>query len=144
MVLVVIVVQSLWCVWLFANTWTAAFPASLSFTISWSLLKLMSIESVMPYRPSHPLSSPSPLALNLSQHPSLFQWVGSLHQVTKVLELQLQLCFNHLFYLQIKCADYMIETLTWLRVTFSRMRPSISPKHLSGRLKISKQIDLVI
>ena len=39
---------------------------------------------------SDPLSSPSPLALNLSQCQSLFQWVGSLHQVAKVLELQLQ------------------------------------------------------
>ena len=33
---------------LFANPWTAACQASLSFTITWSLLKLMSIESVMP------------------------------------------------------------------------------------------------
>ena len=39
---------------------------------------------------SHPLPSPSPPALNLSQHQGLFQWVGSLHQVAKVLELQLQ------------------------------------------------------
>ena len=35
-------------------------------------------------QPSHPLSSPSLLALNLSQHQSLFQWVGSSHQVAKV------------------------------------------------------------
>ena len=41
-------------------------------------------------QPSHPLSSPSPSALNLSQNQGLFQWVGSLHQVTKVLELQLK------------------------------------------------------
>ena len=39
---------------------------------------------------SDPLSSPSPLALNLSQHQSLFQWVNSLYQVAKVLELQHQ------------------------------------------------------
>ena len=45
--------------------------ASLSFTISQSLLKLMSIESVMPS--NHPLLSPSPPALNLSQHQGLFQ-----------------------------------------------------------------------
>ena len=38
----------------------------------------------------HPLSSPSPPALNLSQHQDLFQWVGSLHQVAKVLVLHLQ------------------------------------------------------
>ena len=42
-------------------------------------------------QPSHPLSSSSPLALNLFQHQGLFQWVGSSHQVAKVLELQLQL-----------------------------------------------------
>ena len=41
-------------------------------------------------QPSHPLSSPSPPAFNLSQHQGLFQWVNSLHQVAKVLELQLQ------------------------------------------------------
>ena len=39
---------------------------------------------------SHPLSTPSPPALNLSQHQGLFQWVNSLHQVAKVLEFQLQ------------------------------------------------------
>ena len=41
-------VQSLSHVWLFGTPWTAAFQASLSITNSWSLLKLMSIESVMP------------------------------------------------------------------------------------------------
>ena len=39
---------------------------------------------------SHPLSPPSHPAINLSQHQGLFQWVGSWHQVAKVLELQLQ------------------------------------------------------
>ena len=34
-------------------------------------------------QPSHPLSSPSPPALNLSQHPGLCQWVSSAHQVAK-------------------------------------------------------------
>ena len=41
-------------------------------------------------QPSHPLSSPSPPAFNLSQHQGLFQWVSSLHQVAKVLDFQLQ------------------------------------------------------
>ena len=41
-------------------------------------------------QPSHPLSSPSPPALNLSQNPGLFKWVSSSHQVAKVLEFQLQ------------------------------------------------------
>ena len=43
-----VVVQSLNCVQLFATPWTAAHQASLSFTISWSLHKLMSIDLVMP------------------------------------------------------------------------------------------------
>ena len=41
-------------------------------------------------QPSHPLSSSSPPTFNLSQHQGLFQGVSSSHQVTKVLELQLQ------------------------------------------------------
>ena len=41
-------VQSLSCVWLLASSWTVAHQTSLSITISWSLLKLMSIELVMP------------------------------------------------------------------------------------------------
>ena len=40
-------------------------------------------------QPSHPLSSPSPLAPNPSQHQSLFQWVNSAHEVAKILEFQL-------------------------------------------------------
>ena len=41
-------------------------------------------------QPSHPLLSPSPPALNPSQHQGLFKWVSSSHQVAKVLEFQLQ------------------------------------------------------
>ena len=37
-------------------------------------------------QPSHPLLSPSPPALNLSQHQGLFKWVSSSHQGAKVLE----------------------------------------------------------
>ena len=44
--------------------------------------------------PPHPLSSPSPLALNLSKH-QVFSNVGSLHQVAKVLELQVQHQYLH-------------------------------------------------
>ena len=41
-------------------------------------------------QPCHPLLSPSPPALSLSQHQGLFQWVSSLHHVAKVLKFQLQ------------------------------------------------------
>ena len=74
---------------LFATPWTPARQASLSITNSRSLLKLMSIESVMPSKHLI-LSSPSPPAFNLSQHQGLFKWVSSSHQVAKLLEFQLQ------------------------------------------------------
>ena len=78
-------VQSLSRVWLFVTPWIAARQASLSVTNFWSLLRPMSIELVMP---SNHL--PSPPAPNPSQHQGLFQWVSSSHEVTKLLEFQLQ------------------------------------------------------
>ena len=60
--------QSLSCVCLFATLWTATHQASLSFTISWSLLKFMSIESVMP---SNYLVLCCPLLLLPSIFPSI-------------------------------------------------------------------------
>ena len=61
-------VQSLSCVRLFATPWTAACQASLSITNSWSLLRLMSIESVMP---SNHLIFCRPLLLLPSIFPSI-------------------------------------------------------------------------
>ena len=43
-------VQLLSCILLFVTPWTATHQTSLSFTISWSLLKLMSTESVIPFK----------------------------------------------------------------------------------------------
>ena len=62
------VVQSLSCIQLFAIPWTAARQATLSFTISRSLLKLMSVESVMP---SNHLILCCPLLLPPSIFPSI-------------------------------------------------------------------------
>ena len=61
-------VQLLIRVQLFVTPWTAAHQASLSITNSWSLLKVMSIESVMPSNHLFLCLSPSPPAFNLSQH----------------------------------------------------------------------------
>ena len=61
-------VQSLSPVWLFATPWTVACQASLSFTISWSLLRFMSIELVMP--PNH-LTLWRPFFLLLSIFPRI-------------------------------------------------------------------------
>ena len=63
-----VIVQSLSCVVLFVIPWTAAHQASLSFTISKSLLKLMSIESMMP---SNHLILCHPLLLLPSVFPSI-------------------------------------------------------------------------
>ena len=65
-------VQMLNHVQFFATPWTAALHASLPITNSWSLPKLKSIESDA-IQPSHPLLSPSPPALNVSQHQGLFK-----------------------------------------------------------------------
>ena len=62
------VVQSLSCVWPFVTLWTLAHQASLSFTISWTLLKLMSIVSMMP---SNHLIICFPLLLLPSIFPSI-------------------------------------------------------------------------
>ena len=59
-----------------ATPWTAAHQASLS-SVSWSLLKLIHWVSDA-IQPSHPLSSPSPSALNLSQH-QVFSNESALH-----------------------------------------------------------------
>ena len=66
--LVVVVVESLNCIQLFVTSWTAACQASPSFIISWSLLKLISLELVMP--PNH-LILRHPLLLLLSVFPSI-------------------------------------------------------------------------
>ena len=71
-----LVAQVLSHVRLFATLWTAARQTSLFFAISRILLKLKSIESLMPSNQDdkcHLLSSPSPPAFNLSQHQGLFQ-----------------------------------------------------------------------
>ena len=60
-------------------------------------------------QPSHPLFLPFPLALNVSQHQSLFQWVISLQQVAKVLELQLY----HQSFQWIFRVDFFWNWLVW-------------------------------
>ena len=72
------------------NPWTAAHQASLAFhyLLEFAQTHVHWVGDAI--QPSHPLLPPSPSALNLSQHQGLFQWISSLRQVTKVLELLLQ------------------------------------------------------
>ena len=82
------VVQLLSHLQLFATPGAVAFQALLSFTVSQSLLKLCPPSSLF-----HPTISSSVTsfssALHLSQHQGLFQWVGSSHQMAKLLKLKL-------------------------------------------------------
>ena len=76
-------VQLLSRVRLFVTPWSAAHQASLPITNSWSIqTHVHRVDDAI--QPSHPLSSPSPPAFNLSQHQGLFKWVSSV-------EFQLQL-----------------------------------------------------
>ena len=60
-------------------------------------------------RSSHPLSSPFPPAFNLSQHQGLFQWISSLNQVDKVLEVQL----HHQSFQWIFRTDFLQDWVVW-------------------------------
>ena len=73
-------------VWLFVTPWIARKdrlprPSRACSNIHWAHDAI---------QPSCPLSSASPATFNFSKYQSLFQWVDSLHQVPKVLELKLQ------------------------------------------------------
>ena len=85
----VVVVQLLSHIWLFVTPGTAAHQASLSITNSWSLLKFMSFESVMP---SNHLILCHPLLLLPSIFPIIrvFSNKSALKIRTKVLEFQFQ------------------------------------------------------
>ena len=78
--------------------------------------------------PSHPFLPSSP-AFNLSQHQGLFQWVGCLHQVAKLLELWLQ----HQSFQWIFRVDFLYNPAIPLRSAFLshcryRMPPGPAPK----------------
>ena len=94
--------------WLFATSWTAAHHTSLSFTISWSLLRLMSIELIMPSNRLIPVAP-------FSSCPQSFPASGSfpisqfLHQVAKVLKLQLQ----HQSFQWIFRVNFLYNWLVW-------------------------------
>ena len=91
-----------------ATPWTPALQASLSFTISWSLLRLVSLELV---KPSNHLILCCPLLFLPSIFPSIkvFSNESTLQQVTKGLELQLQ----HQSLQLIFRTDFLYDWLVW-------------------------------
>ena len=82
--------QSLSHVQLFVSPRPEAHQASLSLTVSQSLLESNVHWVGEAIQPSHLLSPPTLLAFSFSQQQGLFQWVGSSHQTAKRLKLQLQ------------------------------------------------------
>ena len=88
-------------------------------------------------QPSHPLSSPSPPAFNLSQHPGLFKWVSSLHQVAKVLEFSFSISpFNE----HPGLISFRMDLLDLLAVqgTLKRLLQHHSSKH---QLEVAQHTD---
>ena len=87
-------------------------------------------------KPSHLLSSPSPLALNLSQHQGLFKWVSSSHQVAKVLESSFSISPSN----EHSGLISITSNLPWfMNVTFqvpiqycSSQRPSLLPSPITS------------
>ena len=78
-------------VFLLATLWTAAHLASLSHCLpEFAQMHIHWVGDAI--QPSHSLLSPSVPALSISQHQGLFQWVSSLHQVGKILELSFSTC----------------------------------------------------
>ena len=86
----VVIVPPLSHVGLFVTPWIAACQTSpvLHYLLEFVQTHVHWVGDAI--QPSHPLSSPSPFAFNLSQHQDIFQWVSSSHQVAKELEFQLQ------------------------------------------------------
>ena len=82
-------------------------------------------------QPSHPLSSPSPPAFNLSQHQGLFKWVTSSHQMAKISEFQLQ----HQSFQWIFRTDFLLNGLVGLPWIFLNLK-NILQYHSSKALML--------
>ena len=101
-------VQSLSCVRLFVTPRTATWQASLSITNSWSFFKLVSTESMMPFNHLI-LCHPFPLLPSIFPTIRVFSNDSSLHQVARVLELQLQ----HQSFQWIFRINFLLDWLVW-------------------------------
>ena len=65
-------------------------------------------------QPSHPLSSPSPPAFNLSQHQGLFQWVSSSHQVAKLTQMHSFLWLSSIpLYICTTASLFILKDIFW-------------------------------
>ena len=84
------------------------------------------------------LSSASPPTFSLSQHQGLFQWVGSSHQVAKVLELQFQHQFFQWIFSESESHSVMSDSLWPHGLQHARLFcPSLSPRVYSDSCPLS-------
>ena len=98
---------------------------------------LSPFESVMPSNHLILCQPPSPPALNLSQPQSLFQWVGSMHQLAKALELQL----HHQSYQWVFRVDFLWDWWVWSPCCpRNSQESSPSPQFESINLKASRYL----
>ena len=128
----VVFVQSLSCIWLFVTPWTGAHQISLFFTIFQSLLKLMSIESMMTFyhfiicRPLLPLPSIFPSIIVFSNESALFiRW-------PKYYSFSFSMCpsneYSGFMSFRIDCLDLLVVQFTLkslLQHQFFRIQPSL-------------------
>ena len=83
-----VVVQLLSHVWLFVTPWTAAQSLVLHYLSEFAPTLICWVCDAI--QPSYPLWPSSPPALNFSQHQGLFQWNGSLHQMSQLVWLNIK------------------------------------------------------
>ena len=69
-------------------------------------------------QPSHSLSSPSPPALNLSQHQGLFKWVSSSHQMAKVSEFHYYVLICFQFKWKIIKILFLVDLMGFCKISF--------------------------
>ena len=145
-------VQSLSYVWIFATPWTATCQVSLSFTISWSLFKLMSIESVIP---SNPLILCVPFSSCLQSFPAsgsfLMSWLFasgglSIGASVSVLPMNIQdwfpLGLTGLISLQSKGFSRVFSNTTVQKHQFINAQPSLWPNSQHPYMTTGKTIAL--
>ena len=108
------------CVWFCDPVdWSTSGFSILYYLLNLSVLIFMFIELVTLSNKSYPLPPASLLAFILSEHQGLFQWVGSLHQVAKVLELQ-QRSFQWIFRVDL---FYLMLLIILKKKAFEKTKP---------------------
>ena len=141
---IVVIVQSLSHIQLFATPWTAACQASLSFTVSQSLLKLLSIESVIPCDHLVPFSSCPPSFLSSGSFPMSWLFTSGGQNIgaaasASVLTVNIQGWFplgvTGLISLQLKCLSRVFSNTTVQKDQFFSAQPTLwSNSHIHTRL----------